>query len=178
MGMAVTMNRRHYYALLTLGLVLGVLIWLVATRFHGRLSEAQLGGESVIALHKASTHFPIGLLLTSAAFDLAGVVFRRSDLTSAAFWTLLAGTVGAVGATLLGLLGDPFATDASQLAMKVAAHQRVGIASVVIFGVICAWRLTRRQKLGRIEGVFYSIVTLVGVALVSYTGYLGGHLLD
>lgn len=155
------MTRRHYYALLALGLLFGVAIWIVATRFHGRLAEAHLGGESVIAIHKASTHFPIGLLLTSAAF-----------------WALLAGTLGAVGTTLLGLLGDPFATDASQLTIKVAAHQRVGIASVVIFGVICAWRLTRRQRLERAEGWIYGLVTLAGVALVTYTGYLGGHLLD
>jgi uncharacterized membrane protein len=176
--MEVTVTRRHSYALLAFGLLIGVVIWIVATRFHGRLGEAHLGGESVIALHKASTHFPIGLLLTSAAFDLAGVILRRSDLKSAAFWTLLAGTLGAVGTTLLGLLGDPFATDASQLTVKVAAHQRVGIASVVVFGVICAWRLTRRQRLERTEGWLYGLITLAGVALVSYTGYLGGHLLD
>ena len=172
------MTRRHDYALLALSLMLGAAIWIVATRFHGRLAEAHLGGESVIALHKASTHFPIGLLLTSAAFDLAGVILRRSDHKSTAFWTLLAGTLGAVGTTLLGLLGDPFATDASQIAIKVAVHQRVGIVSVVIFGVICAWRLTRRQRLERAEGWIYGLVTLAGVALVAYTGYLGGHLLD
>ena len=103
---------------------------------------------------------------------------RNRGLRSAAFWTLLAGTAGIVATLLLGILGNPFTDPSSEFTTKTLRHQRMGIIAAAIFGVLCFWRIAREGKMSKAEGVGYGIVLLAGVGLVSYTGYLGGHLLE
>ena len=172
------MNRR--YSLLAIGgLVFATaLIWLIAIRFKSGLSETKVLTESVIQLHKASTHFPIGLLLASMAFDLAGVVFKNRGLHAAAFWSLLGGTAGAVVTLLFGILGNPLTDPTSDLTIKALRHQNVGILAAAVFGLLSVWRIAREGKMGRAEGVAYGVVLVAGAALISFTGYLGGHIYE
>ena len=57
-------------------------------------------------LHPIIVHFPIALLLTSLALDLAAVVFRRATLVEGATWALLLGAPGAVVALATGRLSE------------------------------------------------------------------------
>lgn len=149
-----------------------------ASRANGRLVDFTIGPESMTLLHAASSHFPIGLLLSSAAFDLAGALTRRDDLRAAAFWTQILGALSAVVTVVIGYLGNPFATDTSEIAAKVLVHQRVGVVTAALFGLLALWRVARGGRLGRVEQVAYALATLLGVAAVSATGYLGGHLME
>lgn len=149
-----------------------------AARCNGRLMEAKIGTESMTQLHAASAHFPIGLLVSSALFEIAGILFRRDDLRATAFWTSLLGTAGAVGTVVVGFLGNPFADDKGEMAAKVLLHQRVGVATVIVFGLLALWRVLRRNQFGRGEAVVHALATLIGVGVVSFTGYLGGHMMD
>ena len=54
----------------------------------------------------------------------------------------------------------------------------MGIIAAAIFGLLCFWRIAREGKMSKAEGMGYGIVLLAGVGLVSYTGYLGGYLLE
>jgi uncharacterized membrane protein len=168
---------RSVTAVWILAALAAVVVW-VAARANGRLVEAKLWTESMTQLHAASAHFPIALLLSSAFFDAAGLVSRRDDLRVAGFWSLLAGTLGAVATVVIGFLGNPFATDTSEIAAKVMLHQRVGVATAILFGLLTVWRVARGSRLTRLEGFLYTLVTLVGIVVVSVTGYLGGHLLE
>ena len=158
--------------------VLSVAVLAGAWFMNGKGMAWKFGPETMIQIHQASIHFPIGLLLTSAAFEVAALLLRRKDLNAAAFWTLLAGAAGAVGAAGAGLLGNPFATDVSAIGQKVLVHQKVGMVTAVVFVLLALWRVTRRGRTGTGEGLLIALVTLAGVALVSVTGYLGGHLMD
>lgn len=158
--------------------VLGIAALAGAWRMNGKGMEWKVGPETMIQIHQASTHFPIGLLLTSAAFEVAALLFRRKDLNAAAFWTLLAGAAGAVGSAVAGLLGNPFAGDVSEMGQKVLVHQKVGMVTAVVFVLLALWRVARRGRTGTGEGLLIALVTLAGVALVSVTGYLGGHLME
>ena len=170
-------NRRAAFAVFIVAALAGFAVW-AASRANGKLMEAHLWTESMTQLHAASAHFPIALLLTSAAFEVAALVLRRDDLRSAAFWTLLAGSLGAAATVVLGYLGNPFAGDTGEIAQKVELHQRVGIATVVVFGLLAVWRVARNNRLTRAESVLYALLTLGGVCAVSVTGYLGGHLME
>ena len=172
-----TERNRPLATAVILAVVASVVVW-AAAQANGRLMEAKLWTESMTQLHAASAHFPIALLLSSAFFDAVGLMSRRDDLRAAGFWSLLAGTVGAVATVVLGFLGNPFASDTSEIAAKVMVHQRVGIVTVVVFGLLALWRIARGNRLRQIEGVVYALATLAGVAAVSVTGYLGGHLLE
>lgn len=158
--------------------VLGIIVVYGATRLNGRLAEAKVWTESMTQLHAASAHFPIGLLISSAFFELAGVIFRREDLKASAFWTHLLGTLGAAGTVVVGFLGNPFAGDTGEMAAKVVLHQRVGVATVIVFGLLALWRVLRQNRFSRVERVFYALATLLGVCVVSATGYLGGHMME
>ena len=158
-------------------LLIGIAV-LAAWRAEGRAAEWEVLGETMTDLHRASAHFPIGLLLSSVFFDVLGIMMRRPDLRAAGFWTHLLGFLGAVTTVLVGLLGNPFAGETNDIAAKVLVHQRIGIATLVVFGLLALWRLLRRNQFGKWEGAVYLAASVAGVALVGATGYLGGHLMD
>lgn len=150
--------------------------------------EWNLFGESILDLHRASAHFPIGLLMTSAFFDLLSLALRRDDLKVAAFWTHLMGVLGAVLTVALGLIGNPsrdetgwfgspFAAYNGEFTAKVVVHEWAGIVALVVFGLLAVWRVLRHDKIDRGEELAFSLVTIVGVIVVGATGYLGGHLM-
>ncbi len=170
-------HRSSVIAVVAVAVLAALAVW-TASQANGRFIGAKIGLESITQLHAVSAHFPIALLLTSVFFELIGLLTRRSDLQAAAFWSHLAGTAGAAATVVIGFVGNPFAHDTSEIAAKVLVHQRVGVATVIVFGLLAVWRVARGNRLSRIEGVFYALATLVGVAAVSATGYLGGHLMD
>jgi uncharacterized membrane protein len=57
-------------------------------------------------LHPIVVHFPIALLITSVALDIAGVMLRRAGLTTAATWCLVLGVPGAFAALFSGWLSE------------------------------------------------------------------------
>ena len=160
--------------LAALGLAALALSWVM----DGKGMEWKVGPEAITQIHAASAHFPIGLLLTSAAFEVAGLLLRRQDFTIVAFWTLLAGTAGAVGTAVVGFLGNPFVGDTSEMGQKVLLRQKVGSISAILFLLLAVWRVARRGRMGKAEGAVIALATLFGVAFVSATGYLGGHLME
>ena len=106
-----------------------------------------------------------------------------------AFWTLLLGVAGAAVTAVLGFVGNPFRDETgllgslgreydSELATKVVRHQWVGIVAFVIFGLLALWRVRRNGRMGRVEGLAYSALSVVGLLAVGMTGYLGGHVMD
>ncbi len=171
-------HKRRNLALIGGAILLSCVAVLVASKWNGKAMEANVLGESVINLHKASTHFPIGLLLASAFLDTGALITGRADLRKAAFWTMVGGTLSCVLTVLFGFLGNPFAGDTGALAAKVALHQKVGIFSTALFGVLTLWRVGRESRFSKIESALFTVATLVAVAMISATGYLGGHLLD
>jgi uncharacterized membrane protein len=131
---------------------------------------------SLIELHMAAAHFPIGLLLSSAFFDAAGLLLRKPQLRETAFWTHLLGVAAAAVTVTLGLLGNPFGAAVGEIAARVARHRLMGIASLVIFGLLALWRLRQRNAFRGLHLLAYSLADLAGVAAVSVTGYLGAHI--
>lgn len=151
--------------------------------------EWNLFGESLTDLHRASSHFPIGLLMASALFDFLSLALRREDFRVTAFWTHLLGVAGAVAAVALGVIANPFRDDTgwfgspfrpydNELAAKVVVHQWAGIAALVVFGLLALWRVLRRDRIGKRERLAFALATAVGVVVVGATGYLGGHLME
>lgn len=151
--------------------------------------EWNLFGESLTDLHRASSHFPIGLLMASALFDFLSLALRREDFRVTAFWTHLLGVAGAVAAVALGVIANPFRDDTgwfgspfrpydNELAAKVVVHQWAGIAALVVFGLLALWRVLRRDRIGKRERLAFALATAVGVLVVGATGYLGGHLME
>lgn len=132
---------------------------------------------SLIELHMASAHFPIALLLTSVVCEAIGAVWKKaSGLRTTAFWTHILGTISAAATVALGWFGNPTRGKNNEFAQMVTVHQWWGIAALAIFALLAVWRLKRGPKCSRVETTAYALVSLLGVALVSITGYLGSLL--
>ena len=129
-------------------------------------------------VHGATTHFPIALLFVSVGMDyFAG---RRAGLRSAAWLLLVLGTIGAIAATVTGLLAHLAYEDDSILLSAIDRHQYLGFAVTALFVglTVWRWRSMRRRGGNDVGGTrAYLVVALVGLAVLTLTGFVGGNLL-
>ena len=129
-------------------------------------------------VHGATTHFPIALLFVSVGMDyFAG---RRAGLRSGAWLLLVLGTIGAIAATVTGLLAHLAYEDDSILLSAIDRHQYLGFAVTALFVGLTVWRWrSMRHRGGNDVGGTraYLVVALVGLAVLTLTGFVGGNLL-
>lgn len=130
---------------------------------------------SLIEFHQASTHFPIGLLLSAALFDFGSLVTRKSVWRDAAFWVQMLGTLALLVTFAAGYFGNPF-HGTSDEGQKATWHQNFAFVTTGLFLMLAAWRLVRRTKIGRVETGIYALITLVAVAIISITGWIGSRI--
>lgn len=130
---------------------------------------------SLIEFHQASTHFPIGLLLAAALFDFGALVSRKTMWRDVAFWVQMMGTLALLVTLAAGYFGNPFhgANDEGQ---KATWHQNFAFATTALFLLLAGWRLARRTKIARLEAGIYALTTLLAVAVISITGWIGAHI--
>lgn len=131
-------------------------------------------------LHPMLVHFPISLFWTAALFELLYVLLRRDWLGKAGLTLLTLGLLAGAAAGIAGVLSEryvlPHLTPA-QLSL-LSRHKHMAELSVAAFGAAWLVRVLgglRRQ--GPLAGrplAAYSALLLVGLGLISYTGYLGG----
>jgi uncharacterized membrane protein len=135
---------------------------------------------SLIEAHRASTHLSIGVLTGAFLFDVAALLVskKRAAWREAALWMQLLGSLLLLLTFALGYFGNPFAGKQSEIAIKANWHFRFGLTTLVFFGLLCAWRWARWTRWRRVESTLYAAVTVVGLALISITGWMGGHILD
>ena len=90
-------------------------------------------------VHGAITHFPIALLFVSVALDLVAIV-KKPNLHWSAWLLLVLGTIGAVVATITGLISHfPYEEDPVLLA-AIEPHQYTAFAATAVFGALTVWR--------------------------------------
>jgi uncharacterized membrane protein len=127
--------------------------------------------------HGALNHFPIALLFVSVGLDLFALL-KRPDLHRTAYLLLVLGTIGAVAATVTGLIAHlPYEEDPTLLA-AIEPHQYTAFAATGVFAVLTVWRwrsLRRGSDLG--GGAPYLALALLGLVVLGITGLLGGNLL-
>jgi uncharacterized membrane protein len=120
--------------------------------------------------------FPIGLLVFSLVADL--IYLWRGNLVwkdYIAFYTLLAGIIGAFAAAVPGLID--WATLTDRAAVKVANwHARVNITGLVIFIADFYLRTSSGTKWIAGMPLLPMILSVIGVIGLAIAGYLGGEL--
>jgi uncharacterized membrane protein len=94
----------------------------------------------IAELHPIIVHFPIALLLSSVALDIAAVIFRRVTLVEGATWTLVLGTPGALAALASGWLSEKDVNLA--LAGDILhLHKVCAVLASAVFSVLLLLRL-------------------------------------
>ena len=124
--------------------------------------------------HPLIVHFPIGLLLLAGAMEYLALLPRFRHLQPATGFVLVAGTVSAVVAAVLGYL---LSLDGGYNAQSLYWHQVSGITVAVIATLACLVRLTSWPSMApktRLR-LYRGLLPLLLVA-VNVTGHLGANL--
>jgi uncharacterized membrane protein len=132
-----------------------------------------LAGPYGHPLHPAVVALPIGCWIASLVFDLASrFVDDGSFLVRGSRWLIALGVLGALAAAMLGFL-DFFAIPGGTPAFRTAlVHLSLNIGVTVLYAVNFLFRDADAARVG-----WGSVVlSLVGLAALSVSGYLGGKL--
>ena len=121
--------------------------------------------------HPAAVHFPIALLLGAALAELISVRRNSTFFQEAGRFCLWVGTIGAVGAALLGWLygGFHMTDDAPFLTL----HRWNG-TGIGILALLTLWLLERSMRQQASRRGSYRVALLVTALMVGTNGYLGG----
>ena len=124
------------------------------------------------AIHPMLVVFPLGLLATSLAFDVAYMATGDPTFSAVAFWMIAAGVCGGLLAAIFGFI-DWWSIPGATRAKAVGAWHGVGNL-VVVLVFIASWFL-------RLESGFNTAaftLSVIGVALALIAGWLGGELVE
>ena len=123
-------------------------------------------------IHPAVVHFPLGLLLTSTAADLAHLAGVWPEPRFAA-WLVVWGLAGGLVAMAAGLI------DFRRLTDRQAPHalRHMATFAVAWMGYVVALYLRRDVLAGAAEPPIASVVVAVlSAAVLAFGGWLGGEL--
>jgi uncharacterized membrane protein len=119
--------------------------------------------------------FPLGLLATAAIFDIIYLLTNNQQIASAAYWMIAAGVVGGIVAAVPGFV-DWWAIPAGTRAKRVGLVHGLGnYVVLILFGL--SWWLRRGTDYHAPEAVAF-ILSMLGVGLSLFTGWLGGELVE
>lgn len=134
-------------------------------------SKAKFLGHPI---HPMLIVFPLGLLATSFAFDIAYLISQNNEFATVSFWMISAGICGALLAAIFGTV-DWFEIPAGTRAKSVGAWHGIGNLAVTILFIV-SW--FQRQPAPDQPPGSAIVLSLIGVLLALVTGWLGGELVD
>jgi uncharacterized membrane protein len=121
-------------------------------------------------------HFPIALLFTSVFFDLMGSMTGNKNFRQTAFWLLILGLIGGIAAAVFGAWNEEMVEAAGVPEMAVDRHETLAIITLVVFGILLAYRWWTLNRWSAQNHVIYLSVAMLGLLLLSVTGFYGGEL--
>ncbi|MCE2526005.1 MAG: DUF2231 domain-containing protein [Actinomycetia bacterium] len=132
--------------------------------------------DTIENLHSILVHFPIALLVLLAALT-AYVVFRpESGMLQTTWLLLLVGTVGAVAATVSGVVSH-FPYEETELHEVIETHQVWSVAVTALFVGATIWRYISRRRGSDCGGSSpFLMVIAGGTVLLVMSGLTGGDL--
>lgn len=130
----------------------------------------------MIKLHPAIVHLPVALLSIAALFAVISLFRKKDFFKEAAFWNLLLGVIGAIAAVLTGLVEEQDLVHNEAIHQVLLKHKFNGFAILILFQVLLTWFWVRKNKFGRKEYIFWIFFMVLGTAMITYQGFLGGKM--
>jgi nitrite reductase/ring-hydroxylating ferredoxin subunit/uncharacterized membrane protein len=140
------------------------------------LKEILEGRPLRTPLHPALVHLPIALLPLSVVFDVASWIFRRPELmlVPGAFLCIVAGLATGLIAAVFGVV-DYIGIRNDHPAKRTATWHM--LLNILALGLFAAGAGLRYGELSDVQTSGTSlIVSVVGLLVLGYSGYLGGIL--
>jgi uncharacterized membrane protein len=134
-------------------------------------SRAKFAGHP---LHQMLIVFPLGLLATAAVFDVLYLITNKVIWTHAAYYMIGAGVLTGLIAAIPGAI-DWMAIPRGTRAKRIGLVH--GVGNVAVVGLfILSWLLRRPNPEAPPTGAI--VAALIGMAIATFTGWLGGELVD
>ena len=134
-------------------------------------SKAKILGHSI---HQILIVFPLGLLGTSAAFEIAYLATRDQNMATMTLWLMVAGVISGAVAAPFGWI-DCFAILWRTRAKSVGlTHGLLNAAVLTLF----AANIWLRWRESHIPSSLAFALTFIGVGLAVMGGWLGGELVS
>lgn len=135
-------------------------------------SRAKFMGHPI---HPMLIVFPLGLLVTSVIFDIAYLITGNDFFPVISYYNILAGMIGGLVAAIFGFR-DWVAIPGGTRAKSIGAWHGVGNVLVVALFFI-SW-LLRQNESNFVPPTLALVMSFVGIAIGTVTGWLGGELVD
>ena len=126
-------------------------------------------------VHPMLVHFPIGLFILSLLLDLASLAFPSvPNLVRDSFYAMLVGIITALFAAVPGFVDYTDIRSDHSAKRTATAHMILNLLVVALYGINLGVRssMLADSKIPLLP----LVLSLVGVALLSASGYLGGRL--
>jgi uncharacterized membrane protein len=135
-------------------------------------SKVKLLGHPI---HPMLIVLPLGLFIAAVVFDAVYMWRGSPAFAAAAYWNIAGGIVGGLLAAVFGLI-DWFAIPGGTRAKRIGLlHGGTNVAVVLIFALV--WFM-RGNTPGGAPTTNLFVLEVVGLALGSVGGWLGGELVD
>ena len=135
-------------------------------------SKASIGGHPI---HPMLIPFPLALWATSFAVDVLFYFLRHPTLLIIAKFLLAAGCVAAVAAAVFGII-DWLGIPAGEVKKVANWHARLNVVALIIFAISLVLRMGNYSGLVGRRLTIPFLLSLVGVILITISGWLGGEL--
>ena len=128
------------------------------------------------AQHVVLIHFPIALFLIGVLFDVLARGAKRSMFAAAAYCNLAAAAIATVPVLVTGILAWQFALEGQRLKGILLQHLVLGCASTVMIWLVFWIHFRTRRNDSETLPAYRLPIEVLGVAVVTLTGHLGGFL--
>jgi uncharacterized membrane protein len=127
------------------------------------------------AQHVVLIHFPIGLFIAAAAFDLIAQWTKRRGLADAAYYNLLGAAIMTFPVLSTGILAWQFQLEGQKLKGVLLMHLVLACLSSVMIWLVWWVHFRARQRQEPLPG-YRLVIEFLAVASVALTAHLGGFL--
>lgn len=121
-------------------------------------------------LHGAATHFPVGLIMAAAFFELGAIAFLKPEWRVAAFWMVAFGVVMTLPSLVSGLMTARGEYGVAAWPLIVKQHITFAATASILGLISLIWRIRSRESRGAV-----ALIVLAALA-VAGAGYLGGEM--
>jgi uncharacterized membrane protein len=135
-------------------------------------SKATLAGHPI---HPMLIPFPLALWATSFVVDILFYFLRHPTLLVVAKFMIAAGCLGAIAAAIFGII-DWLSIKNGNVKKVANWHARLNIAALVVFAISLFLRMGSYSELVGRKLTIPFLLSLVGVILITISGWLGGEL--
>lgn len=126
-------------------------------------------------LHPMLIPLPIGAWITSLVFDIASYTAGEAEVfVKASFWLIAVGIVGALAAAVFGLMDLVTIPRGTKAFTTGLTHMVLNLVVVGLFVVGFAIRRGQLDETPVATGPL--VLSIVAIALLGISGWLGGHL--